>query len=174
MNVFRVDFDELYRRHLRRHSQFGLNVLHFIAVLGVYFALYGIAFALPGANWIVGGLLGAYCLVLAANVPIRVFLVNSAVVGGLLAGFLQVRELWTIPVWAFVVIMLASHRFQLFQHKVYNRELDMTEFNSKYRKGPTLFVLLAIYELPILLNYLVFDGARPLVESDELNVGQQQ
>jgi hypothetical protein len=32
----------------------------------------------------------------------------------------------------------------------------MTAFNAKYRKGPALFVLLSLYELPILLNYLVF------------------
>jgi hypothetical protein len=33
----------------------------------------------------------------------------------------------------------------------------MTAFNRKYRKGPVLFVLLLFYELPLLLNYLLFD-----------------
>jgi hypothetical protein len=32
----------------------------------------------------------------------------------------------------------------------------MTEFDKKYWKGATLFILLSLYELPILLNYLCF------------------
>ena len=71
MNVFRVNFQELYRRHLCRHSQFGLNVWHLIAVVGIYFSLYGVAFALPGAPWIVGSVLAFYFLILAFNVPVR-------------------------------------------------------------------------------------------------------
>ena len=38
------------------------------------------------------------------------------------------------------------------------KSLDMHEFADKYRKGLSLFVLLAVYELPILINFLVFDG----------------
>jgi hypothetical protein len=36
----------------------------------------------------------------------------------------------------------------------------MTEFNQKYPKGPTLFVVLMFYEVPTLLNYLVFEGKK--------------
>jgi hypothetical protein len=36
----------------------------------------------------------------------------------------------------------------------------MTEFNAKYPKGRLLFVVLLVYDLPILLNYLVFDTQR--------------
>jgi hypothetical protein len=47
----------------------------------------------------------------------------------------------------------------------------MTEFNRKYKKGFVLFVLLSVYELPILLNYLCFDGdnatARPAPRPEE-------
>jgi hypothetical protein len=32
----------------------------------------------------------------------------------------------------------------------------MAEFAGKYQKGPKLALLLAVYELPILLNYLLF------------------
>jgi len=32
---------------------------------------------------------------------------------------------------------------------------DMSEFEDTYRKGPKLFVILLMYELPILLNYLL-------------------
>ena len=49
------------------------------------------------------------------------------------------------------------HWFQIWNHKVYDKQLDMGDFTGKYQKGPVLFVLLSIYELPILLNYLVFD-----------------
>ncbi|MHC4878328.1 MAG: hypothetical protein ACYTGL_17900 [Planctomycetota bacterium] len=158
MNLLNVDFQELYQRHLRRHSQFGINVLHLVAVVGIYTALYGVAFSLPGAEWIVGSLLGAYFLVLAFNIPFLLLLVNAAVVGGLLAGFLTLPE---IPVWVHIIAILALHRFQQFQHRIYNKELDMSGFTEKYRKGPALFFLLAVYELPILLNFLVFDRRKP-------------
>ena len=39
MNIFRVNFQELYRRHLCRHSQFGLNIWHLIAVAGILIGL---------------------------------------------------------------------------------------------------------------------------------------
>src|SRR6516165_5222345 len=92
VNLFRVNFQELYRRHLCRHSQFGLNVWHLIAVVGIYYSLYGIAFALPGAPWIVGSVLTAYFVILAVNVPWRVLLLDGAVVGALLAVTLAVPQ----------------------------------------------------------------------------------
>ncbi len=33
----------------------------------------------------------------------------------------------------------------------------MTEFNRKYTKGYVLFVVLLIFEVPLVLNYLIFD-----------------
>lgn len=62
-----------------------------------------------------------------------------------------------VPVWVHILLLFAWHRFQVWQHRIYDKSLDMTEFTEKYRKGFALFVLLAIYELPILLNFLVFD-----------------
>jgi hypothetical protein len=155
VNLFRVNFQELYRRHLCRHSQFGLNVWHLIAVVGIYFSLYGIAFALPGAPWIVGTILSAYFLILAFNVPFRVLLLDFLLVGAVLLAFLSLPQ---IPVWVHVILLLFWHRFQVWQHRYYNKSLDMDEFADKYRKGLALFVLLAVYELPILLNFLIFDS----------------
>jgi hypothetical protein len=155
MNIVRVNFQELYRRHLCRHSQFGLNVWHLIAVAGIYFSLSGIAFALPGASWIVGSVLAAYFLILALNVPWRVLLLDGVVVAALLAVSLSVPQ---IPVWIHLILLVVWHRFQVWQHRIYDRSFDMHEFTDKYRKGLVLFVLLAVYELPILLNFLVFDS----------------
>ena len=46
LTFFRIEFSELYARHLCRHSQFGNNVVHLMAVFGTWFALFGIA------NWL--------------------------------------------------------------------------------------------------------------------------
>lgn len=167
MKLFRVDFQELYRRHLCRHSQFGLNVWHLIAVVGVYVALNGIAFALPGAPWIVGSVLLGYFAILAGNIPFRLLLVNFTIIGLLLLACLTLPQLLglpSLPVWVHLVLLVVWHRCQIWQHRIYHKSHDMSEFADKYRKGPALFVVLAIYELPILLNYLVFD-TRNRVES---------
>ena len=39
-----VEFDELYARHLCRHSQFGINVTHLAALFGVWFGVYGLVY----------------------------------------------------------------------------------------------------------------------------------
>ncbi|HEV3344189.1 MAG TPA: hypothetical protein VG125_27685 [Pirellulales bacterium] len=156
MNLLKVNFDELYRRHLCRHSQFGINVLHLIAVVGIYFSLFGIAFALPAAPWIVGGVLTVYCLLLVANLPFRVWIATVLSIGVLLSvsAFLALPRIY---VWIYIVMIIGWHRFQVWNHRVYDRSHPMDAFTDKYRKGAILFVLLAVYELPILLNYLVFD-----------------
>lgn len=154
MNLFRIDFGELYQRHLCRHSEFGLNVLHLVAVAGIYLSLFGIAFALPGATWIVAAALTAYTLVLARNIPFALLLLNIASIALLL---LTYRLLPPISVWIYVALIVVWHRFQVWQHRIYRRHSDMRSFESRYKKGPRLAVLLAVYELPILLNFLIFD-----------------
>ena len=42
MNILRINFYELYQRHLCRHSQFGLNLWHVLSVYGVYFSIYSL------------------------------------------------------------------------------------------------------------------------------------
>jgi ABC-type dipeptide/oligopeptide/nickel transport system permease component len=157
MNLLKVNFDELYRRHLCRHSQFGINVLHLVAVIGIYFSLLGIAFALPATPWVVGTVLGIYVLLLAANIPFRVWVTTVLTIGLLLSPFLAIPRIPLSYVWIYVVMILAWHRFQIWNHRVYDHSHPMDAFSEKYRKGFLLFVLLAVYELPILLNYLVFD-----------------
>jgi hypothetical protein len=157
MNLLRIDFGELYRRHLCRHSQFGINVLHLIAVIGIYFSLFGIAFALPAAPWIVGTVLTVYFLLLAANIPFRVWIAAVLTIGLILGAFLAIPRFPRTYVWIYLVMIIAWHRFQVWNHRVYDRSHAMEAFTEKYRKGFALFVLLAVYELPILLNYLVFD-----------------
>ncbi|MDA1166584.1 MAG: hypothetical protein O3B13_26100 [Planctomycetota bacterium] len=159
MNLFRADFGELYRRHLCRHGGFGINVLHLVAVVGVYLSLLELAFSLPAAEWVIGTLLAIYAAVLGCNVPLRLIALTTAVIGVLIAVCLALPA---VNPWVYVGALIASHRFQLWHHRVFPQSLDMAEFNAKYRKGPALFVLLAVYELPILLNYVAYEGDQPL------------
>lgn len=46
-----------------------------------------------------------------------------------------------------------AYKLQAWSHRVYTLETDMTEFNQKYRKGSVLFVVLLLYEVPIIMNY---------------------
>jgi hypothetical protein len=153
MNVLSVNFQELYERHLCRHSQLGINVIHLAAVVGTYLALYGLLYGLVPSAWALVGVAVPYLAVLAVNVPGRVFLVNVLFIALLFAAFFALPRL---PFWAYLVAIVVCHRLQSWSHKVYSKERDMTAFNKKYQKGFVLFVLLSVYELPILLNYLFF------------------
>jgi hypothetical protein len=103
--------------------------------------------------WLPLALLGPYLGVLALNVPARVLAACVAFVALFVAGFLALPPL---PLWLCPVLLALSHQLQNWSHRLWDRETDMTEFNRKYRKGPALFFLLLLYELPILLNYLLF------------------
>lgn len=154
MNLFKVNFSELYDRHLCRHSQFGINVIHILAVLGIYLCLYGIVYRLVGSEWPLLGAAGIHLAVLAFNVPLRVLGFTAAFLAVVLA---LVLSLPPLPSWSYALAIYPFYKIQAWSHKVYNAARDMTEFNEKYRKGFVLFVLLSVYEVPILLNYLVFD-----------------
>ena len=160
MPSFQINFAELYRRHLCRHSEWGINVWHFVAVVGIYLALLMLVRLAPGALWIVGAGSAAYLGLLVVTVPLRVWLACAAVVAALAAAAFYLPE---APWWLPPIVFLALHRFQVWQHRVYSRSYDMIEFAGKYRKGPKLALLLAVYELPILLNYLVFADAQSRV-----------
>jgi hypothetical protein len=153
MNLLRVNFQELYERHLCRHSQYGINVIHLATVIGTYLALFGIAFWLFESWWVLLAVPLPYLAALAFNIPFRVFAVTLLFLGLFFVLFFSAPPL---PVWAYVVLIILFHQIQNWSHKIYTLESDMTEFNKKYKKGPALFVLLSLYELPILLNYLVF------------------
>jgi hypothetical protein len=154
MNLFKINFRELYERHLCRHSQFGINVIHLASVIGIYLALFALLAPLLNSNyWVLSLLTLPYFVTLAFNVPFRV-LVASAVFMALVFGLLV--SLPEMPIWLALILIVVSHKVQTLSHRFYDKELDMTEFNKKYKKGPVLFVLLLVYELPILLNYLLF------------------
>ncbi len=40
LSLLHVDFDDLYARHLGRHSQFGINVGHLASLYGLWFGVY--------------------------------------------------------------------------------------------------------------------------------------
>jgi hypothetical protein len=153
MNPLSVNFRELYERHLCRHSQFGINVIHLAAVTATYAALLGLLrLAAPG--WAPAAVVaGAYLAAVAVNLPPRLIVATAAYLAALLA---LVAALPTGPWWAYLFVIVGAHQAQNWSHRHYDHAADMTAFNAKYRKGPALFVLLSLYELPILLNYLVF------------------
>jgi len=153
MNVWSANFQELYERHLCRHSQFGINVIHLASVVGTYLALYGILYGLVSSAWVLFAIAVPYVVILASNIPVRVFLVNVAFLGLFFAVFLALPRL---PVWWYVMGIVVFYKIQAWSHKVFRKERDMTDFNKKYQKGFVLFILLSIYELPILLCYLFF------------------
>ncbi|MBS0265955.1 MAG: hypothetical protein JSS02_28750 [Planctomycetes bacterium] len=168
MNMWQVDFHELYRRHLCRHSAWGLNFYHFVAVLGVYTSLFGLALQSafqPIGQGFVAAVLAAYFMTLACNVPAKVFMVTLLVVFAVLAavlfvpGFLGRRDI--LPAWGHLLLLVTWHRCQVFQHRFYPDTADMSAFEARYKKGFALFVLLAVYELPLLLNFLVYDHEQP-------------
>ena len=154
MNLFKVNFSELYDRHLCRHSQFGLNVFHILAVLGIYLCLYSVVYRLVGIEWPLLGIAGVHLAILALNLPLRVL---GSTVAFLAIVIVLVVSLPTLPAWAYALAIYPFYKIQAWSHMVYNVERDMTDFNKKYRKGFVLFVLLSVYEVPILLKYLVFD-----------------
>lgn len=171
MNILNVNFEELYQRHLCRHSQFGLNVGHLGSVFAVYFGLCAIVweishrlFGYEHPEFIIIGLVTPYMLVLLFNVPIKVWISTLAMVAIIVSSAVFLCPLISFPgaaanftIAIYIVLILAAHRYQNWAHQFYHKEKDMTEFNQKYKKGFVLFVLLAVYELPILLNYLVWN-----------------
>lgn len=160
MNPLHANFAELYRRHLCRHSEFMINVLHVMSVAGIYFAIFAILMMIPVAGpWLVGALVGAYFLTIAKNIPLKVLIVDILFIAALVAAAWALAKV--APWWVVFIHILSIkfwHWFQNWNHKVYTLERDMNEFAEKYPKGFPLFFLLSVYELPILINYLVFDG----------------
>ena len=157
MSLLHVEFDELYARHLCRHSQFGINVVHLAALFGIWYAVYAIVYRLTGTFWAPVALAAAYLAVLAPTVPARVLAATGLFVGVLVVALLPLADL---PHWAVALLLLAiplCYKLQAQSHKWFPVERDMTEFNKKYRKGFVLFVVLLFAEVPIALNYLVFD-----------------
>ena len=148
MNLFQIDFEQLYRRHLCRHGHFGINVLHLVAVAGIYIALFGIVAnmsALAGLQQhsviTLLILLSPWFTTVAFNVPLRIAFFTGLFVGILLAIY---SALPMIPTWAWLIVVFAMHRFQQYSHQLYHMHRDMTAFDGTYPKGLGRFVLLLV------------------------------
>lgn len=152
LSLFRVDFADLYARHLCRHSQFGINVVHLVALFGVWFGVYGLLFALTGAEWLPVALATSYLVLVAFNAPARIILATTLFLATFVAAVLWLPAL---PLWAYAVLVPVCYKLQAWSHRMFTAEADMTEFNKRYPKGTVLFVVLLVYEVPLLLNYLL-------------------
>ena len=96
ISIFRINFNEIYRRHLCRHSQFGLNAQHLIAVYGIYYSVYSlvailIRHLLPqldvAAQAVTLAVLSIpYLGVLAANIPVTLLPATVASIALLVVG----------------------------------------------------------------------------------------
>ena len=160
MNILRVSFRELYERHSCRHSQYGINVIHIAAVFGIYLALAGIVAGIVhffgGSSWLLLSIILLHLAIVALNVPVRVLAGCLLFMALFFTGVLYLPTKWE---WMCVYVLAIPllYKIQAWSHKVYNIARDMTEFNKKYKKGFLLFMLLSVYELPLLLNYLIYD-----------------
>jgi hypothetical protein len=155
MSLVRVDFADLYARHLCRHSQLGINVAHLAALFGVWFGVYGFIHALVRADWLPVGLAAAYLALVAVNAPLRVSMATGVFLALFVAAVLGLPEL---PLWVYALLVPVCYKLQSWSHKLFTAVADMTEFNKRYPKGFVLFVVLLVYEVPMLLNYLLFEG----------------
>jgi hypothetical protein len=154
MSLVHIEFQELYERHLCRHSQYGINVIHLLALFGTWFGVYAFLYWLIGTEWVPIALAGTYLAVMLPNLPLRVSAATAAFLGLFLAAVFWLPEL---PLWAYLPMIPVCYELQSLSHKVFTVERDMTEFNRKYAKGSVLFVILLFYEVALVLNYLVFD-----------------
>jgi hypothetical protein len=166
MNLYFVEFHELYARHLCRHSQFGINVVHLIALAGIWYAVYGLLYILAewaGIEWVVAIPALVYLGTVAVNVPLRVFAATALFLGAIVAAVILLPQ---PPFWVHLIVIPVLYKVQSWSHRFYTLETDMTAFNRKYSKGSVLFVVLLVYEVPIVLNYLLFDRTRaPLLDN---------
>jgi hypothetical protein len=162
LSLRHVDFDGLYTRHLGRHSQFGINVAHLLALYGVWFGVYAtitqtLRFAgVPG--WWAAAVVLALCYLATAavNSPPRVILATAAFLAVFVATVLALPPLpgWSVPL--LVLLIPVCYKLQSWSHKVWTAAADMSDFNRRFPPGRDLNLVLLFYEVPICLNYLLF------------------
>ena len=153
MSLLDVEFEELYQRHLCRHSQFGINVIHLVALFGTWYSAYGIMYWLIPSPWTMVVLGVSFLVMVVSNLPILVFVTTIIFVTGVCTLVLYASLPWYR---SYLVIFLLSYKIPQWSHKIYQIEHDMTKFNQKYPPSTLLLFILLLYEVPIILNYLVF------------------
>ena len=162
LSLLHVDFDELYARHLGRHSQFGINVAHLAALYGLWFGVYATLYQavlhahLPAGWLIIVALAVAYLGLVAVNAPTHVSLATAAFLTLFVASVIILPRLaswWTL---AFVVTIPVFYKLQSWSHRIWNVAKNMSDFNKRFPPGRNLSLILLIYEVPICLNYLMF------------------
>ena len=78
LSLLHVDFNDLYARHLGRHSQFGINVGHLAALYGLWFGVYAtlyqavLVLGVPTGWLIIVALAVTYLAIVAINAPYHV------------------------------------------------------------------------------------------------------
>jgi hypothetical protein len=151
MRLFLVEFNELYARHLCRHSQTGINIVHLFALAGIWYSIYGLLCWLTEVPWILAVPASLYVAVLAPNVPVRILGATCCFLALIVTAVLLLPQ---PPFWVHLIAIPVLYKVQSWSHRIYTVERDMTEFNKKYPKGYVLFVILLIYEVPIVLAFL--------------------
>jgi len=160
MQLFFVEFQELYARHLCRHSQLGINIVHLIALFGIWYAIYGLLYLIAGTEWVLFVPALLYLAALAPNIPMRVLAATTL----FMAAILALAVFVPLPWWIYLPMLPAFYYLQAWSHKWFTIETDMTEFDRKYTKGTLLFIVLLLYEVPIVLHFLLTGGAKPAAE----------
>jgi hypothetical protein len=160
--LLHVDFDDLYSRHLGRHSQFGINVAHLLALYGLWFCLYAAIgqgarlLGLPAWWWVSVAMALAYLAAVSLNATVPATLATAVFLTLFVASVRAVPELpgWWIAV--FLAMIPVFYKLQSWSHRIWTVAEDMSKFNKRFPPGRELNVILLIYEVPICLNYLLF------------------
>jgi hypothetical protein len=162
LSLLHVDFDDLYARHLGRHSQFGINVAHLAALYGMWYGVYGaiyqavLVLGVPTGWILIVALAVAYLAAVAVNARFRVSLATAAFLTFFVASVVALPKLPSWSILAFLFMVPVFYKIQAWSHKIWTVGADMTEFNRRFPPGRTLNSILLVYEVPICLNYLVF------------------
>ena len=165
MSLLGVEFDELYARHLCRHSQFGINVAHLAALFGTWFGVYGAVYWLFRTEWLPvahGSGLPGRARAQRADPRTMAASRHSFSVALMVAASARCR---CCRVWAYLADdPWSATSFSRLEPQVVkaNVEHDMTEFNPEVheRIRPVRRTGLLFYEVPIVLNFLLFGQKR--------------
>ena len=161
-SLLHFSFDDLYARHLGRHSQFGINVAHLGALYGMWFGAYAAIYqtallvGTPAAWGIVVALAVSYLALVSVNAPYQVCLATAAFLTIFVASVLALPELAVWSIILFLLMVPIFYKLQAWSHKVWTTAADMTEFNRRLPPGRTLASILIFYEVPTCLDYLLF------------------